>query len=81
VRIVGPEGRPLRAFDAQVYAECTGVLPNVLDPETTRTTQSEGAALSLKEALEAELMRSATTVVANPVDWPTWCSEPHQSNP
>jgi hypothetical protein len=55
-------------FDALVYFHCTGVLREVLDPETTRTTQAEGAALSVKEALDAELNRIGTTGAAKPPD-------------
>jgi hypothetical protein len=65
----GPGGRPYRTpFDAIVYADCTDVLRGVLDPETVRATQAEGAALSLKEALDAELIRSATSAAATPAD-------------
>jgi hypothetical protein len=42
----------------EVYcAYCSDLLRDVLDPETARATQAEGAALSLKEALDAELIR------------------------
>jgi predicted ATPase/DNA-binding CsgD family transcriptional regulator len=54
----GPEDKPFRQFDSLLYAHCAGVLWDVLDPETARTTQAEGAALSVKEALDAELIRS-----------------------
>jgi hypothetical protein len=64
---VGPGKRPFRtAMDALVYDLCTRALRDALDLETARTTEAEGAALSLKDALDAELMRSATTAVANP---------------
>jgi hypothetical protein len=63
---VGPGKRPFRtALDALIYDQCTGVLRHVLDSDTARVTQAEGAALSLKEALDAELMRSAPTATAN----------------
>jgi predicted ATPase/class 3 adenylate cyclase len=66
---VGPGDRPFRsAVDALVYVHCKGVLRDVLDPEIARTTQAEGAALSVKEALDAELSRSETTTMANPAD-------------
>jgi predicted ATPase/class 3 adenylate cyclase len=56
---VGPEKGPfLTALDALLYVRSTGVLREVLDPEIARSTQAEGAALSLKEALDAELNRS-----------------------
>jgi hypothetical protein len=55
-------------LDALVYDHCTGALQEVLDPETARTTQAEGAALSLKEALDAELNRGGATVIANPAN-------------
>jgi tetratricopeptide (TPR) repeat protein len=65
----GPEDRPfLSPLDGLVRLHCTRVLGDVLDPETARTTQAEGAALSLKEALDAELIRSDRTVTANPAD-------------
>ena len=56
------------SFNALVYVQCTRVLREVLDQESLRTTQAEGAALSLKEALDAELIRSATMTEANPAD-------------
>jgi predicted ATPase/class 3 adenylate cyclase len=65
---VGPEGRFVTHVDAFVYIHCTGVLRDVLDPETAHTTEAEGAALSLKETLDAELMRAGTTALANPAD-------------
>jgi hypothetical protein len=56
---VGPGARPRGSLlDALVYAHCTAVLQGALDPESARTTEAEGAALSLKEALDAELSRS-----------------------
>jgi hypothetical protein len=48
-------------MDALVYDHCTEVLRRVLDPEVARTTKAEGAGPSLKEALNAELMRSGAT--------------------
>jgi predicted ATPase/DNA-binding CsgD family transcriptional regulator len=64
-----PKDRPLQfATDALVYDHCIAGLREVLDPETARTTAAEGAALSLKEALDAELIRTAMTAMANPVD-------------
>jgi predicted ATPase/DNA-binding CsgD family transcriptional regulator len=63
----GPADRPFRAaLDHTVYDYCTKVLGDVLDPETARITEAEGAALSLKEALDAELARSGTTSAATP---------------
>jgi hypothetical protein len=50
------------------YAHCTGILQVVLDPETARTTQVEGATMSVKEALDGELVRNGTTAGANPAD-------------
>jgi hypothetical protein len=47
-------------MDALVYDLCSGVLREALDPETAGTTQAEGAALSLKDALDAELIRNGT---------------------
>ena len=65
----GPGGRPYRTpIDAIVYAQCTSVLRDVLDPETARTTEIEGRALSLKEALDAELNRSGATDMTNRAD-------------
>jgi hypothetical protein len=59
---VGPKDRPFRtALDALLYVHCTGVLREVLDPETMRTSQAEGSALSVEEALDAELSRSGAT--------------------
>ena len=56
-----PGGRPYRTtFDALVYDHCTRALRDVLDQETARRTQAEGSALSLKEALDAELIRDAS---------------------
>ena len=66
---VGPGDRPFRtAVDALVYVHCTGVLRDVLDREIARTAQAEGAALSVKEALDAELNRSGATAAATPAD-------------
>jgi hypothetical protein len=66
---VGPQGSPFQnPLPALVYDLCIEALGDVLDPETARTTQAEGAALSLKDALNAELMRSAMTATTNPAD-------------
>jgi hypothetical protein len=46
-----------------LYAYLTGILRDVLDPETARKTHAEGAASSLMETLDAELIRSATTAM------------------
>jgi predicted ATPase/class 3 adenylate cyclase len=54
-------------LDSLVYVHCTGVLREVLDPDSLLTTQAEGAALSLKEALDAELIRGERSAV-NPGD-------------
>ena len=63
----GPGDSPFRApFDALVYADCVRVLRDILDPETARTAKAQGAALSLKEALDAELIRCRTTAMVNP---------------
>jgi hypothetical protein len=63
---VGQEDRRFRTnFEVLVYVHCAGVLQDVLDPKTARTTQVEGAALSLKEALDAELLQSGTTTTAD----------------
>jgi hypothetical protein len=63
------QGRPFQhPLPALVYDLCIEALKNILDPEIARTTQAEGAALSLKEALDAELLRSAMTATANPSD-------------
>jgi tetratricopeptide (TPR) repeat protein len=70
----GPQDSPFdRPFatsfvQALIYDHCTAVLRDVLDPESARITQAEGSALSLKEALDAELVRSRRTTVGNPVD-------------
>ncbi|MBO0730797.1 MAG: hypothetical protein J2P57_16185 [Acidimicrobiaceae bacterium] len=56
------------ALDALVYVHCARVLGDIPDPYTALTTQTEGAALSLKEALDTELSRSGTTTAANPAD-------------
>jgi hypothetical protein len=57
---VAPRDR-LTGTDALIYDQCSEVLRKVLDPETERTSEAEGAALSLKEALDAELLRSGAT--------------------
>jgi tetratricopeptide (TPR) repeat protein len=63
----GPGDRPfLSPLDGLVRLHCIRVLGNVLDPETAHTTQAEGAAVSLKEALDAELIRFRTAATANP---------------
>jgi predicted ATPase len=55
---VGPGKRSFRtAMDALVYDLCTRDLREVLDPQAALTLHAEGAALSLKEALDAELIR------------------------
>jgi predicted ATPase/DNA-binding CsgD family transcriptional regulator len=65
----GPEDRPFDGpIEALAYNHCTGALQGVLDPDTARTTQAEGAALSLKEALDGELSRGGATVIANPAE-------------
>jgi hypothetical protein len=59
---VGPKDRPFHfATDSLVYDHCTRVLREALAPEIARTTQAEDAALSVKEALDAELLRSGAT--------------------
>jgi hypothetical protein len=64
---VGREDRLFRTgFDALIYAHCTAVLQEVLDPESARTTQIEGSALSPREALDAELIRSGAMAMSNP---------------
>jgi hypothetical protein len=56
VTAAGPGARPPGSvLDALVYVHCAEVLREVLDPESARSTQAEGAALSLKNALDAEL--------------------------
>jgi tetratricopeptide (TPR) repeat protein len=65
---VGPDDRPLMGpMGALIYGQCTRVL-EALDQETARATQVEGSALSVKEALDAELARVRTTARANPAD-------------
>jgi predicted ATPase/class 3 adenylate cyclase len=65
----GPEDHPFRStFDALVYAHCAGVLQKVTDPERAGTSPAGERALSLKEALEAELSRSRTSDLRNPAD-------------
>jgi hypothetical protein len=44
---------------ALLYARCARVLREVLDPERARTAQAKGAAQSVKEALDVELIRIA----------------------
>ncbi|MBO0731172.1 MAG: hypothetical protein J2P57_18090, partial [Acidimicrobiaceae bacterium] len=70
--VLGPENRIHLAgptsFNTLVYEHSTRVLRDVLDAENARITETEGSALSLKEALDAELIRSATTAVANPAN-------------
>jgi hypothetical protein len=66
----GPGNTPFRsAFDALVYVHCARVLGDVPDPYV-QTIQAEGAALSLKETLDDELMRSVATAAANPATDP-----------
>jgi hypothetical protein len=68
---IGPEDEALpfgTLTDLVVYDHCARVLRDALDPESARATQAEGAALSVKEALDAELSRSGTANVANPAD-------------
>jgi hypothetical protein len=66
---VRPEHRPFQQPpEILVYDHCIGVLRQILDPESLRTTQAEGVALTLKEALDAELSRTGTTTVANSAD-------------
>jgi hypothetical protein len=62
------EDRFFRHNDALVYDHCTQVLRDVLDPQTARATEAEGSALSLKEALDAELSRNGRTSAADPAD-------------
>jgi hypothetical protein len=63
-----PGDTPFRgALDALVYVHCAGVLGDVPDPYTALTTEAEAAASSLKEALDAELIRSGTTTTTDPV--------------
>jgi hypothetical protein len=72
----GAGGRPLDSrwpgcgslLDALIYARCSEVLRDVLDPETARTTQAEGSALSLRQALDAELIRGGAAAMARPAD-------------
>jgi hypothetical protein len=66
---VRPEHKPFQELaEILVYDYCTDVLRDVLDPDSLRTTQAEGAAVSLNEALDAELLRSATTAMADPAE-------------
>jgi hypothetical protein len=55
-------------MDALVYDHCAAILRDVLDPENARISQAEGAALSVKEALDAELSRGGTTTLAKQAD-------------
>ena len=65
----GPEHWPFRSqLDALVYVHCTEALREVLDSDVARTTQAEGGALSPKEALDAELIRSGATAMAERLD-------------
>jgi hypothetical protein len=65
----GPEHWPFRSnFDALVYFRCVEALREVLDSDTARTTQAEGSALSPKDALDAELIRTGTTAMAKEAD-------------
>jgi hypothetical protein len=64
---VGSENRPfVTALDPLIYAHSTDILRRVFDLDTARTTRADGASLSLKEALDAELARSSTTATTNP---------------
>jgi predicted ATPase/DNA-binding CsgD family transcriptional regulator len=65
---IGRDRWPFRHFDSLLFDHCMGIVRDVLDPETARTTQAEGAALSLKEALDGELDRIGTTAATNPAD-------------
>jgi hypothetical protein len=66
---VGPEDTLAPSLlDLLVYVQCTEILRQVLDPKIARTTQAEGSALSLSEALDAELTRSGTTATVNPAE-------------
>jgi hypothetical protein len=56
------------ALDALIYVHCGRVLGDVPDPYTARSAQAEAAALSLKEALDAELIRTGTMPTANPAN-------------
>jgi hypothetical protein len=61
--------RPFRTHVAAlVYDHCTEILRDVLDPESARITQAEGAALSVKEALDCELTRFGAIATAKPAD-------------
>jgi hypothetical protein len=64
---ISREDRPVGfGLEDLVYVHCTRVLRDLLDHETARTTQAEGAALSLKDALDAELVRSGTPAITDP---------------
>jgi hypothetical protein len=66
---VDRKNRPfVTALDPLIYVHCTGILRRVLDPDTARTTHADGASVSLKEALDAELARSSTTATTDQVD-------------
>jgi predicted ATPase/class 3 adenylate cyclase len=59
---IGAEGRWVASpLEPLVYDHCIEVLRRVLDPESARTAEAEGRALSLREALDAELNRTGTT--------------------
>jgi hypothetical protein len=60
-----PWDRFVTHIDAFIYIHCSGILRDVLDPATARTTEAEGAALSLKEVLDAEVTRAGTIAVAD----------------
>jgi hypothetical protein len=61
-----PQGRgfPASFVEALINDHCNEVLREVLDPESARSAQAEGAALSLKEALDAELIRGRTATAS-----------------
>jgi hypothetical protein len=64
---VRPEDKPFQAPPEILVADhCIGVLRGVLDAETARITQAEGRALSVKQALDGELIRSGATAEATP---------------
>jgi hypothetical protein len=65
---VNPKDTPVvTPLDDLVYVHCTRVLQEALDPKIARSTQAEGAALSVKEALDAELS-SRTTATSDLAD-------------
>jgi hypothetical protein len=64
-------------LDSLVSVHCSAVLGNIPNPYTARTTKLKASALSLKEALDAELLRGGTTVT---IQW-TGHSPSHQRAP